>query len=145
MAHQNKLGSARVLLRSHGLTDFYDAARAFPGGPNRRAWLSERLGTILGRPAAVGLRLTAAPGQAHHEQAHHEQARYEAGIETASSQAGAPVPGAGRRGRPPSLRTVAFPALPLLDVDIPLTVEFDLAPLAAAIGAQPNPIGSGVG
>jgi hypothetical protein len=140
MAHQNKLGSARVLLRSHGLTDFYDAARAFPGGPNRRAWLSERLGTILGRPAAVGLRLTAAPGQAHHE-----QARYEAGIETASSQAGAPVPGAGRRGRAPSLRTAAFPALPLLDVDIPLTVEFDLASLAAAIGAQPNPIGSGVG
>jgi hypothetical protein len=47
--------------------------------------------------------------------------------------------------RQASEQPVAFPALPLLDVDIPLTVEFDLAPLAAAIGAQPNPIGSGVG
>jgi hypothetical protein len=141
MAHQNKLGSARVLLRSHGLTDFYDAARAIPGGPNRRAWLSERLGTILGRPAAVGLRLTAARGKPTTNKPATKPASKPRAAKPAR-QSPAPAAAVARQA---SEQPVAFPALPLLDVDIPLTVEFDLASLAAAIGAQPNPIGSGVG
>lgn len=119
LAQQNKHGPARALLQSHGLTDIYAAMRAFPGGVRRMPWLTERLRAIMGgSPAIVKRRSTS-------------------GRSTAGAKP-APKPRPPENPRKKSPAPVAAPELPRLAIDIPFTVEFDLAPLFATIRAQPE-------
>jgi hypothetical protein len=47
LAQENRLLPARSLLEAHGLTDWFNALRVFPGGFERRAWLSRQYARIF--------------------------------------------------------------------------------------------------
>lgn len=121
----NKRIMARAILERHGLTEWPAAFRVFPGGRARIRWLMERLDAIMGRERAVSRRRLAASG--------------------AKSQTNArprPEAARARKSAPPALEAPSVPApLPRIDIDIPFTIEFDLAPLLAGVARKPEPDG----
>ena len=129
------------------MTSPYNALSAFPGGWRRREWLNEKLVKILGKPgrkpatsptgrAAAKTSLKAAPKTA---------------IKTAAKVAAKPprkesahqdtITPRANASSPPAVTTdaAAEPAhLARIDIDIPLTTEFDLAPLLRAAAGRPE-------
>lgn len=132
LAQQNKLEPARAVLERHGLTFYYQAMRAFPGGWGRSEWLQAQLDRILGQGKSGGpRRMVAALGRA-------------APKGVAASRPAQRVPGA---PPPPALAAAARapaepPGLARIDIEIPLAIESDLAPLMAAARAQPEADGA---
>jgi superfamily II DNA or RNA helicase len=132
LAQQKKLGPARGLLERHGLNAWHPAFRAFPAGQARQPWLDDMLGTILGRPARPLQRRQPAP-------------------KPAAPKAAAPRPiavkpvAAGRPLAKPAPPPPALPALERLELDIPLNVDIDLAPLLAAAAGQAEGAGDWFG
>ena len=125
----NQLGkgaTARALLESNGLTSRWHASRAFPGGSKRLPWLILQLDTILGGgPPKSGRRpATSIKGQP----------------KIPSNVAIAARP----RKAPMTVTDVAAPApppLPSVNIDIPFTIEIDVAPLLSALAGAPEPGG----
>ena len=118
---QKKLIAARALLERHELTDLRAAMGFFPGGWQRRRWLTEGLDAIMGREPPIRARRTIvkiAPAQARPKN-------------SLSTKSAAPLPAqAGPAAQP------AIPILDRLEVDIPLVIHSDLKPLLAAASGQ---------
>jgi len=124
LAQQNKPGPARALLERHGLTHWYNAMSAFPGGVARSGWLSERLDTIMDRERSVSRRRPA-PGRSRAPSKPAARTRPE---ERPRKAAPAQIARA----------STVLPGLPRLDINIPFKAELDLAPLLAATQSRPE-------
>ncbi len=124
LAQQNKLGPARALLERHGLTHWHNAMSAFPGGVARSRWLSERLGTIMGRERSVSRRRPAS-GKSRAPSKPAARTRPEERPRKAVPAQVAPV-------------STALPGLPRVDINIPFGAELDLAPILAATQSRPE-------
>src|SRR5215831_3653030 len=161
LEQQNKRAMARAILERHGLTSPDGALRAFPGGWKRRDWLSKRLGNILGKPPPYPL---ARAGKGKEES--HKPVAVLAGRTKAATapkktikEAAKPAVKASKtalesEASPPAVRAVPAPAadiaaepagLPRIDIDIPLTTEFNLASLLKAAAGRPERDGAWYG
>jgi superfamily II DNA or RNA helicase len=121
----NKRHAARALLESNGLTSRSAAVRVFPGGSNRLPWLIRQLDSIMDRAAQL-------PGT---------RSTVRAKVKPATAKAG----GAVSPRKAPKPAAVAFaptpPPLARVDIDIPLTIEFDVEPLLSALARDAEPGG----
>ncbi len=130
LAQESKPTLARSVLEAHGLADAYDVLWVFPAGLSRRAWLHRHYDRIFERDKA-GRRKRAASDALR---------KVKSPVKTKPSA-------------PPSTRvpvaaaeaTAAPPPLPLIDIDLPLAAEFDLAPLLAAMEKLPESDGGWYG
>jgi superfamily II DNA or RNA helicase len=157
LAQQNKLAVARTILEQYRLTSPFEALRVFPGGWKRREWLNERLANILGKSGRK--RATAPVGRTSKTTL---KAAPKAAIKVAPETASKIAPKITgkqierRDSAVPRLR-VSSPAaavgeaatepaaLPRIDIDIPFTAEFDLAPLLSAATCRPDRDGAWYG
>ena len=120
----NNLASARSVLEANGLANGFDALQVFPGGWTRRTWLFRRHDRIFGRDQAAARRRavsnadTRRPVKIKASEPRHKRAPAPA-VET-------PV------------TPVAPPSLPVIDIAIPFSADFDLAPLLAAMQKPPD-------
>ena len=124
----NQLGkraAARALLESSGLNSRWSAVRAFPGGSERLPWLIQQLDNIVGLKVALPGRRLAARIKG--------KARAATKGEMAARPRNAPTPAAVVIAPPPSL--------PIVDIDIPFTIEFDVSPLLSALARDAEPGG----
>jgi len=117
----NKRTAARALLERNGLTSRWAAGRAFPGGPKRLAWLIRQLDSIVGREAPRPERRPAV------------HVKSKPGIATKGENAARP-----RKAPAAAVAAATPPPLPRVDIDIPFTIEFDAAPLLAALAREPE-------
>ncbi len=116
----NKRSAARALLLRNGFTRWPAAVDVFAGGSNRRRWLGEQLQAIF-EPEPPALRR---PQRARH-----------AKVEPKPVQSG-------RTSEQQQQAAAAPPEpLPRIDVEIPFSIETDLAPLMAAAVRAPEPDG----
>jgi superfamily II DNA or RNA helicase len=111
----NKRVAARALLERNGLTTWLAAIEAFPGGSKRLPWLMPQLDSILGRQPAR--RPTA-------------RAKIKPKLAPKGELRAGP-----RKASPPTVAaTVPMPPpLQRVDIEIPFTIEFDVAPLLSAV------------
>jgi superfamily II DNA or RNA helicase len=142
---QNKPGVARAILEQHGLTSRFDLLRAFPGGWSRLEWLDGRLANILGKP---NRKAAGAPARRNGKAMTPRTAPRAVPKTAVNAAIKATTPSA--RRRPAAASSVLPPAavaagataeparLPSIDIDIPFTAEFDLAPLLAAAKRRPD-------
>ena len=115
----NKPVAARLLLERNGLTSRFAAARAFPGGSSRLPWLMRQLDAILDREAPFARRHPAARAKVRPKAAPKgTTAARPRGAPSSAVAAAAPIP----------------PPLPRVDIEVPVTFAFDVAPLLAAAG-----------
>jgi superfamily II DNA or RNA helicase len=150
---QKQPGAARTILEQHGLTTDAAACDAFPYGWGRRKWLKVRLASILGLPAGKPVRTLARPPGTKPQTAPKAAAKAatKAASPTAPPHGAAVSPAAAAAKKTPAASPVPAPAseepapLPRLDVDIPFTAEFDLAPLLAAAKRKPERDGAWYG
>ena len=114
----NKRAAAKALLERNGLTSWLAALEAFPGGSKHLPWLMRQLDAILGREVPF-------PGR-------RPAARAKVKPRTAPKAEVAARP---RKAPPPAVVATAPtpPPLPRVDVEIPFTIEFDVAPLLSAV------------
>ena len=122
----DKQAAARALLESHRLTNRLAAARAFPGGSERLPWLMRQLASILDGDAPRSGRRPAA------------RIKGKPRITSKGEMAARP------RNTPSRavVATAPMPApLPRVDIEIPFTVEFDVAPLLSALARDAEPDG----
>jgi superfamily II DNA or RNA helicase len=133
LAQQKKMIAARALLEAKGLTDVRRAIAGFPGGGAQGQWLFEQIERIMGRAGPAPFRKAAAkPGPAK--------------AAPAKPSAKSPPPA---KLAPPSVARLqpaapapALPSLPRLDVDIPISLESDIAPLLAVASRRPESDGA---
>jgi superfamily II DNA or RNA helicase len=112
----NKRVAARALLARNGLRSLPAALAAFPGGSKHLPWLRRQLESIVGREHPVPTWRPAA--------------RPKVKPRTAPKGEAAALP---RQALPPMLAAAAPPPLPRVDIEIPFTIEFDVAPLLSAM------------
>ena len=111
----NKPAAARALLERNGLISRLAAVKAFPGGAKRLPWLMRQLDSILDREAPF-------PGR-------RPAARAKVKRRTAPKGEKAARP----RTAPAAATEQSPPPLPRVDIEIPITIEFDVAPLLSAV------------
>ncbi|HEX9905536.1 MAG TPA: SNF2-related protein [Propylenella sp.] len=111
----NKPAAARALLERNGLISRLAAVKAFPGGAKRLPWLMRQLDSILDREAPF-------PGR-------RPAARAKVKPRTAPKGEKAARP----RTAPAAATEQSPPPLPRVDIEIPITIEFDVAPLLSAV------------
>jgi superfamily II DNA or RNA helicase len=121
LGQQNKLAPARTILRRYSLDSTWAAMQVFPGGMARSQWLQAQLHPILVQNKALAVHRTAPPSKG--------AARAQS-AERPHSASPPPMPAAPQPAEPPGL--------PLIDLDIPLATEMDLAALVAAMKAAPE-------
>jgi superfamily II DNA or RNA helicase len=127
----NNLASARSVLEANGLANGFDALQVFPGGWTRRTWLFRRHRRIFGRDQAAARRRavsnadTRRPVKIKASEPRHKRAPAPA-VET-------PV------------TPVAPPSLPVIDIAIAFSADFDLPPLLAAMQKPPDSDGGWYG
>ncbi len=127
LAQQNKLAPARAILRRYELDSLWAALRAFPGGRAQGEWLVARLKFIFGGGKSTATRKLATHGAA-----------VSLSKPAARAQSSERPRGASPPPPPGALQPVEPPGLALVDLEIPLTTEIDLAPLIAAIKVAPE-------
>ena len=120
----NNLASARSVLEANGLANGFDALHVFPGGWTRRTWLFRRHDRIFGRDQAAARRRTVSNADTR------RPVKIKAG-EPRHKRAPAPAVEA-------PVTPVAPPSLPVIDIAIPFSADFDLAPLLAAMQKPPD-------
>ena len=120
----NNLASARSVLEANGLANGFDALHVFPGGWTRRTWLFRRHDRIFGRDQAAARRRTVSNADTR------RPVKIKAG-EPRHKRAPAPAVEA-------PVTPVAPPILPVIDIAIPFSADFDLAPLLAAMQKPPD-------
>ena len=120
----NNLASARSVLEANGLANGFDALQVFPGGWTRRTWLFRRHDRIFGRDQAAARRRTVSNADTR------GPVKIKAG-EPRHKRAPAPAVEA-------PVTPVAPPSLPVIDIAIPFSADFDLAPLLAAMQKPPD-------
>ncbi len=120
----NNLASARSVLEANGLANGFDALQVFPGGWTRRRWLFRRHDRIFGRDQAAARRRavsnadTRRPVKIKASEPRHKRA---------------PAPAVEAPVTP-----VAPPSLPVINIAISFSADFDLAPLLAAMQKPPD-------
>jgi superfamily II DNA or RNA helicase len=136
---QNKPGVARALLERHGMTSPFEAMQAFPGGWERRKWLYRLHNNIFGTPSLKrGSRSAAGTAL--------KPASKVAPKATANKAIKAPAKAARKdTAAPAAVAAAEPPGLPRIDIDIPFTAAFDLAPLLAAASGRPDHDGAWYG
>jgi superfamily II DNA or RNA helicase len=122
LAQENRLLPARSLLEAHGLTDWFNALRVFPGGFERRAWLSRQYARIFELDKTASRK------------------RLGSGPVRKAKSAAKPRPAA----ETPVALTIPRP-LPLIEIDIPFSAELNLAPLLDSLQQPPNSDGNWYG
>jgi superfamily II DNA or RNA helicase len=155
LAQQGKVGAAGTLLARYGLTSFPHALRAFPGGWARSRWLQARLRDIL-QPDKRSARKQAPAGVGRVSPKSSPKSPPKSSPKSSAKSPNKPPPKTPnkssadvRPSAPASPAPAAAmsvpatpPALPRIEIDIPFTLELDLAPLVAAAGAdRPEPDG----
>jgi len=134
LGQENKLAAARAVLNEHGLADEYDVTWLFPGGFWRRGWLHGQYNRIFDRDKSR--RRTRAPKAGRDVKTAVDA---KAG---ARAKLGAPrdttVPTAAQPATATAPAPATVPPLPLIDVELQFAVEFDLAPLIAAVQKPPD-------
>lgn len=135
----NKVAAARALLARHGLVTWSAILRAFPGGRERLPWLMQQLDGIVDCPMPPSLHRAAEPARRAKTGASRQQgsARRSVGGKPLSQREklraeigeASPVP----------------PSLPYIELDIPLTMELNLAALSTATSGRPEPTGQWFG
>ena len=114
--------AAKILLERHQLTYWPEAIDFFPGGYPQLQWFRRQFDEIMG------------------ETPERKRARPK------SSRPPRPAPGRRKAGTPPKAQTSpasaepppTSPSLARIDIEIPLTVDFDLAPLSDAASREPE-------
>jgi superfamily II DNA or RNA helicase len=137
LAQDNRLSVARSILEKHGLTDSFNALQNFPGGWRRRQWLFRQQDRIFGRDKSAR-RKRAAFGTAR------GGAKIKPTETPTPPSSGKARTAAAAAGEAPA-SSPARPGLPLIDIDIPFSAEFDLAPLLAAMQKPPDSDGGWYG
>jgi SNF2 family DNA or RNA helicase len=141
---QNKPVVARAILEQNGLTSRFEVLRAFPGGWARPEWLDDRLANILGKlnrkSTGALARRTGAKTKPRTAQRAVSKAAPNAAANAATKAVMQPVRRApARPAVPPAPGAATQPSpLPCIEIDIPFTAEFDLAPLLAAAKRRPD-------
>ncbi len=138
LAGQRLVGKA--LLEHSGLADPLVAFKYYPAGMAQVDWFVAQLSRIMEPEPSTRPRSVHAPDA--REQPAHARGRKAAAKPAKSLPAGKP----GSRAAPhpradirPEPAAPVLPApLPLVDIEIPLTLEVDLAPLAAALAQAPE-------
>ena len=125
LAQENKLEFARSVLEAHTLTSLFNALSVFPGGLARQAWLSQQYDRIFERDKAP-----------RHKRAVARKVKFP--VKAKRSAAPDKRPQAETGAAPPPSTPRSLPPLPLIDIDIPLSAEIDLAPLLAASQTPPQ-------
>ncbi len=126
LAQRNQLDAAGAILERHNLTLHYRAMSVFPGGWGRSKWLMNSLDRVLKRGQAASRTRATAAGR------------------PAKATAKARPAAHPHRPSPPRLSadrveaSVTLPSLPRIDIEIPLTTEFDPAQLLAARKSAPE-------
>jgi len=144
---QNKPVVARAILEQNGLTSRFEVLRAFPAGWARLEWLDDRLANILGK---LNRKSTGALARRIHAKAMPRTAPRAVPKAAPKVAANAAIKAAMQPARraparpavppaPAALGAATEPApLPRIEIDIPFTAEFDLAPLLAAAKYRPD-------
>jgi len=125
LAQLDRKAAAKLLLERNGFTTWPEAIRAFPGGIERLKWLIGQLDAIMGRvPQPRGRRPQPAKLKQKPPRPRRESPARPRKPVLSPTVVAAPAP----------------PALPQIDIDLPLTIAFDIAPLveAAAGDMEPN-------
>ncbi|MBV9979955.1 SNF2-related protein [Bradyrhizobium sp.] len=131
LAHEKRLAPAQSLLEAHGLADWFNALRVFPGGIARRAWLSRQYARIFERDTRVPSKRVA-PGPVRKAKS---PAKSPAKISTKTPTRPKPAAEA-------PIAPIRPPPLPRIEIDIPFSAEFDFQPLLDAIEQPPNSDGA---
>lgn len=134
--------AARLLLERNGLTELVDAFRTYPAGMSQIDWLNRQLNQIMERdrparrssPTHAGLRQQPASGRS---KATDGPARSEA-AKAVGKHGKTESKGAGSATPPVQVTPALPPSLPFVDIDIPLSLQLDLAPLIAAVTQAPE-------
>lgn len=129
LAQQKKLGPARTLIEQYALDVRANAIRAFPGGIERYSWLATQLDTILGRGKSARQKSLRGSSKATLKPAMSRHVAVLPESRTSSLPVSAP-------STPPAPEIVvpsAPPRLPLPQIEIPISTEFDLDRLWAAM------------
>jgi hypothetical protein len=116
LAQVGKLKIARSVLEANGLSSLFAGLRNFPGGPGRQAWLSREYDRIFERGTASSRKRTAAEVPLKFKALNKAK-------QSAARQERAPVG---------AVQTSTPPPLPLIDIEIPFSMELNLAPLLTA-------------
>jgi superfamily II DNA or RNA helicase len=134
---------ARSLLYRHNLATWPTILRAFPGGRQRLPWLRQQLAGIVISTARLRVlhdRLHGGDGKPSQP-----TAKPQAGAKPDQRRSGASRPNNSSRSGTRERATQAsaaqaplLPPLPRIDVDIPVTMQVDLATLAAAVSRAPE-------
>ncbi len=135
LGQENKLAAARAVLNDRGLAEEFDVMWLFPGGLRRRRWLHGQYNRIFDRDKA---------GQRKHAPKAGRDVK--AAVDAKAATTGKPgarrdkiVPIAAAVPPAPAAPAPAqVPQLPLIDIDLPFAVEFDLAPVIAAMQKAPD-------
>ena len=130
-----KSHAARVLLERHAMTNWWDAWRVFPAGQARFRWLADQVNGIMGRidpyrrtkrartrrpnPKRATTRPTKKPESPVRQQSSADRTEPLSPSATEFASSGAA-------------------GLPEIAIEIPFTIEFDLAPLASATARAPE-------
>ena len=135
----HRRGAAKALLERNGLTDWFSALEVFPAGSKRLPWLIRQLEEILGR------------------ELHHPDRRWASRTKVKPRTAPNVAPPSKKPGKigskgeltarsrklPQAVFAAApaplpppWPPLPCVDVEIPFTIEFDVAPLLSAVAGD---------
>ena len=130
----NKSHAARVLLERHAMTDWWDAWRVFPAGQARFRWLADQVNGIMGRIDPYRRTKRAKTKRSKITDAKTGP--------TKKPEKGARRPSSSDRAErlcPSVTEPASSPApLPEIAIDIPFTIEFDLAPLASTMARTPE-------
>jgi superfamily II DNA or RNA helicase len=121
LAQAGKLKLARSVLEANRLSSLFDGLRNFPGGPRRLAWLSREYDRIFERGKASPRKRAAAE------------------VPLKVKALNKAKPSAAREERAPVAAAQAPPPpLPLTDIEIPFSIELNLAPLWTAAQNAPD-------
>jgi superfamily II DNA or RNA helicase len=119
LAQAGKLKFARSVLEANRLSSLFDGLRNFPGGPGRQAWLSREYDRIFERGRAS------------------RRKRAAADVPLTIKALNKSKPSTAREERVPVDAAQLPPPLPLTDIEIPFSMELNLAQLLAAAPKAP--------
>jgi superfamily II DNA or RNA helicase len=122
LAQAGKLKFARSVLEANRLSSLFAGLRNFPGGPGRQAWLSREYDRIFERSRPS------------------RRQRAAADVPLKAKALNKVEPSAAREERAPVAAAPAPPPtpLPLTDIEIPFSMELNLAPLWTAAQNAPD-------
>jgi superfamily II DNA or RNA helicase len=135
----DKAAAAKALLARHDLVTWTAILRAFPAGQERLPWLRQQFDSIVDRPTPPFLRSRREPVKRAKNVSNGKARLAEEKRETARRSVGQKLPS--RREELPPKVGEARPApspLPPIELDIPLTMEIDLAALSEAASGRPE-------